>query len=135
MFDLLTKGIPLPFNLNLWPDWVPAGTVTLTLPPSGVGTSTAPPSAAKVIGIIASINRSAPSLLKRTCCSSCTNRYRSPLAAPRGPASPSPESLILVPSSTPAGIFTLIVFSLCVLPSPLQELQGSVITWPLPEQF
>ena len=34
------------------------------------------------------------------------NKYKSPLPAPLDPASPFPESLILVPSSTPLGIVT-----------------------------
>ena len=60
------------------------------------------------------------------------NRYKSPLAPPLDPASPFPDSLILVPSSTPFGIFT-VTFSLpCTFPLPLQDLQGFPIVSPYP---
>jgi len=50
------------------------------------------------------------------------------------PASPSPASLILVPSSTPAGISTDKVRSRVWRPLPLQAVQGSEITSPTPWQ-
>ena len=57
-------------------------------------------------------------------------RYKSPFAPPLLPASPFPDNLILVPSSTPFGILT-VTFSLpCVFPLPLQLLHGSPIVSP-----
>ena len=67
---------------------------------------------------------SAPSLLKIACSSIARNMYRSPGGADRSPASPSPASLIRVPSSTPAGMFTDSVFSFWTRPLPWQVLQG-----------
>ena len=58
--------------------------------------------------------------------------YRSPDGEPLSPASPSPESLILVPSSTPGGIVTDKVFSFRTRPDPEQDLQAIFITCPLP---
>ena len=55
------------------------------------------------------------------------NKYKSPLAPPRVPASPLPASLILVPSSTPFGIVTEIFLEAGLLPWPLQSVQGLVI--------
>ena len=57
-----------------------------------------------------------------------------PRPARRTPASPSPASLILVPSSTPAGMFTDSVRSLVTRPCPEQAPQGSEITRPRPWQ-
>ncbi len=41
----------MPFDRNLicLPDWLPDGTLTLLLPPSKVGTSISPPSAARAM--------------------------------------------------------------------------------------
>ena len=52
------------------------------------------------------------------------NKYRSPLDPPLEPASPLPDNLILVPSSTPFGILTVTFSLACILPLPLQLLQG-----------
>ena len=60
------------------------------------------------------------------------NKYKSPVAPPLVPASPFPANLILVPSSTPLGIDTDIFFEVCLIPWPLQSLQGWVISSPLP---
>ena len=60
------------------------------------------------------------------------NKYKSPVAPPLVPASPLPANLILVPSSTPLGIDTAIFFEVCLIPWPLQSLQGWVISSPLP---
>ena len=84
------------------------------------------------------------------------NRYKSPFVPPLDPASPFPDSLILVPSSTPLGILTVTFSFPCVFPLPLQFLHGVsyrfsitttlwtgllncekpwfVLTFPLPEQ-
>ena len=61
--------------------------------------------------------------------------YKSPDAPEFLPASPSPDILILVPSSTPAGILTERDFSLLITPSPPHFLQGFVIVLPVPEQL
>ena len=55
------------------------------------------------------------------------NMYKSPEPADRGPASPSPDNLILVPLSTPGGTFTDSFFVLFKTPVPRQNLQGSEI--------
>ena len=47
-----------------------------------------------------------------------TKTYKSPAWPPLIPASPSPATRILLPSSTPAGILTDKVFSFLTLPSP-----------------
>ena len=52
---------------NAGPDWVPAGTFTRALPPSIVGTSNSPPSAAVTIEIGTRQCRSAPSRWKNSC--------------------------------------------------------------------
>ena len=49
-------------------------------------------------------------LSKRISFCTSTKMYKSPFPAPLCPGSPSPEILILVPVSTPAGIVTEIVF-------------------------
>ena len=66
--------------------------------------------------------------------SSCTltKIYKSPLPAPLCPGSPSPENLILVPVSTPAGIVTEIVFCFLILPVPLHFRQEFYIKEPSP---
>src|SRR5918998_6834766 len=61
-----------------------------------------------------------------------TKIYRSPLAALRTPASPSPDTRMRVPSSTPAGIFTDRLRRLSARPSPPHAWHGSAITSPLP---
>ena len=53
--------------------------------------------------------------------------YKSPEPAERGPASPSPDNLILVPLSTPGGTLTDNFFVLLRMPVPRQDLQGSDI--------
>ena len=70
---------------------------------------------------------SLPSLVKILCNLTCTNIYKSPEPEPRCPASPSPESLILVPLSTPGGTFTDNFFGLFKTPVPRQLLHGSEI--------
>ena len=61
------------------------------------------------------------------------NKYKSPVVPPLVPASPFPESLILVPSSTPLGIVTDTFFEVCLFPLPLHSTHGLVISSPLPE--
>ena len=60
------------------------------------------------------------------------NKYRSPLDPPLDPASPLPDTLILVPSSTPFGILTVTFSFDCTFPLPLHLLHGSLIISPYP---
>ena len=60
------------------------------------------------------------------------NKYKSPLEPPLDPASPFPATLILVPSSTPFGIFTVTFSFDCTFPLPLHLLHGSLIISPYP---
>jgi len=56
--------------------------------------------------------------------------YRSPCSPPLGPASPSPETLNLVPSSTPAGMSMSIFLVASTVPEPLHSLQDLFMYWP-----
>ena len=58
--------------------------------------------------------------------------YKSPAGPEFFPASPSPATLIRVPSSTPAGIFTDNDFSLVITPVPEHFLHGLGIILPVP---
>ena len=60
------KGIPLPFNLNCFPFWVPSGILIFALPPSIVGISIVVPSAASAIDIGNSKNKFSSDLLNRS---------------------------------------------------------------------
>ena len=90
------------------------------------------PSAASAIEIGNSKNKFTSDLLNSSCDFTFINKYKSPETPPLVPASPFPASLILVPSSTPLGIVTDIFFEICLLPCPLQSVQGWVISSPLP---
>src|SRR6056300_2035343 len=125
--------MPLPFSLNCFPDCVPSGILILALPPSIVGISIVVPSAASAIEIGNSKNKFSSDLLNNSWDLILINKYKSPLAPPLEPASPLPASLILVPSSTPFGIVTLIFFEFCLIPFPPQSEHGFVISSPLPE--
>ena len=129
---LLIKGIPLPFNLNCFPLWVPSGILIFALPPSIVGISIVVPRAASAIDIGNSKNKFSSDLLKSSWEWTLINKYKSPVAPPLLPASPLPANLIRVPSSTPFGIVTDIFLDACFLPWPLQSLHGFVISSPLP---
>ena len=126
----LSNGIPLPFSLNCFPCCVPDGILILALPPSIEGTSTEVPKAASVKEIGNSKYKCSSDLLKMLWLSTEINKYKSPVDPPLLPASPLPETLILVPSSTPLGIFTETLSLLCVLPIPLHCLQGLLIVSP-----
>ena len=67
--DVLERstGMPLPLRRNCLPLSVPSGTFTRVLPPSMVGTSIWPPSAAVVIEIGTRQKMSAPSRWKNSC--------------------------------------------------------------------
>ena len=58
--------------------------------------------------------------------------YKSPLLEPFIPASPLPDNLILVPSSTPVGMLVCIFFLDCFFPNPLHSLHGLEICSPDP---
>ena len=103
-----------------------------TLPPETVGTSTEPPSEASTIEIGTLQKISVPFLPNIGCSVIFTNKYKSPGEEPFCPTAPSPDKRILLPSSTPAGIFTSNFLFFLLLPSPLHVLQGSVITCPAP---
>ena len=60
--------------------------------------------------------------------------YKSPAPDPLAPASPSPDNLIRVPLSTPAGTLTDSFLVLFTLPCPRQGFHGSLIVSPIPEQ-
>ena len=124
--------MPLPFNLNCLPSWVPSGILIFAFFPSIVGISIVVPRAASATEIGNSKNKFTSDLLKSSCDSIFMNKYRSPVAPPLTPASPFHASLILVPSSTPLGIVTDIFFEVCLFPCPLQSEQGLVISSPLP---
>ena len=109
------------------PDWVPAGTSTLTdfwdsskssRSASRVCTGTLVPSAAAVIGIVTTISRLSPSRVKTSCGLIVISMYRSPAGPPPGPTSPCESRWIRLPSATPAGILTLMVRVVRTRPSP-----------------
>ena len=129
------KGIPLPFNLNCLPSWVPSGILIFAFFPSIVGISIVVPNAASAIEIGNSKKRFTSDLLNKSWFLTLINRYKSPLAPPLVPASPFPASLILVPSSTPLGIVTETFLEVCLFPCPLQSVQGLVISSPLPAHW
>src|SRR5690348_2372930 len=56
----------------------------------------------------------------------------SPRSPPRGPALPTPRSVMYCPVATPAGILTLIVLSPRTRPSPLHLRQGEAMVVPAP---
>jgi hypothetical protein len=62
-----SAGIPLPRRRICLPDWLPAGTFTRLRPPSIVGTSTSPPSAAVAMLTGTRQCRSCPSRWKSGC--------------------------------------------------------------------
>ena len=93
-----------------------------------------PPKAAKTKSTGISHKRSASCLLKNSFGKTEMKTYKSPDGPPFSPASPSPPNLILVPSSTPCGIFTDSFLFFFTLPVPLHGLQGFLIIDPLPEQ-
>src|ERR1039457_867264 len=91
-----------------WPDCVP-GRRSSPRGPSRVSTVRVAPSAAATIGIVTVQCRSSPCRSNIACGRCRISRNRSPGGPPPGPTSPSPASWMCVPSSTPAGMRTLIV--------------------------
>lgn len=126
-------GTPRPRTRRMRPSAVPSGTRTLTVP-SRVGTVSVVPSASsvKLTGMVTV--RSVPSRPNTESGRTCTVTYRSPDGAPRRPASPWPASRIRWPSSTPAGMRTLMVRVRVATPVPLHSSQGFSMIDPLPRQ-
>ena len=77
-----------------------------------VGTSIVDPSVASVNDIGNSKKIFSSDLLKILCDLIDTKIYKSPFPPPFIPASPLPDNLILVPSSTPLGTLVYILFLL-----------------------
>ena len=102
--------------------------------PSRVSTCSVAPSAAATIGIVTVQCRSSPWRSKIGCGRCTISRNRSPGGPPPGPVSPSPASWMWVPSSTPAGIRTLIVRRVLTRPSPSHSGHGLRMTVPKPPQ-
>src|SRR5262249_15388540 len=100
-----------------------------------VGTSISPPNAARTMDIGTRQYKPAPPRWKTECAPSARKMKRPPAGPPRPPASPSPASLMRVPSSTPAGMLTESARSRVTRPEPEQDGQGLSITWPRPWQL
>src|SRR5690606_25965480 len=124
---------PLPRKRNVLPVWVPSG-IVISPRPAKVGTSSSPPRAAVVNGMVNSQCRSSPSRWNMPCGLRWISTYRSPGGPPLTPGSPLPLDRIRIPSSIPAGILTCSVLFLRVRPTPSQDTQGSVISLPVPWQ-
>src|SRR6478609_5472524 len=136
-----TSPLPLPVSLGAprplirisFPSSEPAGILSETAP-SGVGTSTLPPSAAVGKETGTWTMRSSP---RRSYVSDFATRVttiRSPFGPPLWPASPFPLSRILVPSLTPGLILTVNVRRRRSRPEPRHFEHGCSITVPLPRQ-
>ena len=78
--------------------------------------------------------RSSPCRSKIACGRCTISRNRSPGGPPPGPVSPSPASWMCVPSSTPAGIRTLMVRRVRTRPSASHSGHGLRMTVPKPPQ-
>src|SRR5205085_5407677 len=115
------------------PSSEPAGIFSET-GPSGVATSTEPPSAAVAYDTGTCTTRSSPRRSYVGDGSTRVRTIRSPGGPPFSPASPFPFSRMRVPSRTPGLIFTVYVLIRRSRPLPLQRLHGCSITVPLPRQ-
>ena len=96
-------GMPLPRKRKSFPFGVPDGILRLATP-SGVGTSTDPPTAAMIGDTGTSTARSSPSLTNISESRTRTTTYRSPGSPPRRPPPPFPVRRRREPVSTPLGI-------------------------------
>src|ERR687893_1294085 len=114
----LVLGAPAPLTLNCFPLWVPAGILSLTVPPPGLGASISAPKAAstKLTGTVTT--KSSPFLLKTGCSLTRVTTKRSPAGPPFLPTPPRPGTLTFIPSFAPAGIPTLTCFTPRVFPLP-----------------
>src|SRR5690606_20795450 len=100
--------MPRPLTRSTRPEGVPAATLTLTVPPSRVGTCTVAPRAASANVTGRSTVRLLPSRPKTGCGRTVTTSMRSPAGAPGSPAIPLPRRRIFCPSLTPAGMRVVI---------------------------
>ena len=128
----LACGAPCPSKRKSVPDWVPAGTFIVKTP-STVSTSTSHPNAASVIETCSSLRIKLPSRVNFLCGLTWITIYRSP-GSPSRIASPRPLSRIAEPSSTPAGILTLISWRSRTTPLPLHWVHFLSATLPSPPQ-
>src|SRR5581483_11257172 len=124
---------PCPYSGMTCPDWVP-GRMSMSAGPSSESTDSVAPNAAATIGIVTVQCRSSPCRSEIACCRWTTSRNRSPGGPPPRPTSPSPASWMCVPSSTPAGMRTLIVRRVRTRPSPSHSGHGRGMTVPKPPQ-
>src|SRR3954453_34748 len=126
-------GAPRPLIRRSLPSSEPAGILSDTAP-SGVCTSTLPPSAAVGKETGTWTIRSSPR--RSYVCEGSTRvtTIRSPLGPPFWPTSPFPLSRILVPSLTPGLILTVNVRRRRSRPEPWHFEHGFSITVPLPRQ-
>src|SRR4051812_21790278 len=99
-------GAPRPLTRSSTPSPVPPGTLSLTVSPSGVGTSMVAPTAASTNSTGTSTIRSSPRRVKTGEGVTWATTKRSPGSPPCTPASPLPLSRILAPSLTPGGTLT-----------------------------
>ena len=125
--------MPMPRSLNCLPDCVPSG-ISIAALPVRVGTSISPPSAAVTMLMGTLQCRSSPSRSKISCLRIRISMYKSPAGPPLVPGSPLPALRMRMPSSMPAGILTSSVFCRLMRPCPMQVVQGSGMTLPLPWQ-
>src|SRR5581483_5937462 len=124
-------GAPRPLIRSSLPSSEPDGIFSDTAP-SGVGTSTLPPSVAVANETGTFTTRSSP---RRSYVSERATRVtttRSPAGPPFSPASPLPFKRIFVPSFTPGFTFTVYVLIRRSRPEPWQCGHGFSITVPLP---
>src|SRR5918992_4085964 len=111
-------GAPAPLTLNCLPSCVPAGNLTFTVPPPGLGTSICAPSAASTKLTGTSTTRSSPRRLKTGCSAPRVTTKRSPAGPPLLPLPPLPGTRIFIPSLAPASILTVTCRVLRTLPLP-----------------
>ena len=90
------------------------------------------PSAAAVMGTVTMQCSSSPRRSNRSWAVTTISTKRSPAGPPLGPTSPSPESWMRVPVSTPGGICTVRVRRVRTRPSPEHSWQGWVMVVPNP---
>src|SRR3569833_2718064 len=132
--------MPMPASVKLSPVLVPVATLTFTWP-SSVGTVTSPPSMAVVSGMAAVYRMSEPERRNLGSATTRTKTSRSPRvplapepARPVRGASPSPSTRRRMPSCTPPGMSTVIVWRSRTAPSPLHvphsEPRGVVLPAP-----
>ena len=95
------RAAPCPRTVSVSPDWVP-GRMSTSVVPSRVSRVIVVPSAAAVIGTVTMQCRSSPRRSNIGCGATTTSTNRSPAGPPLGPTSPSPDSWMRVPVSTPA---------------------------------